>query len=232
MGDKGTILHMRQIRWRVAALIAILLSAFDWGTALARTVRIVAFGDSLSAGFELPADASFPAQLEAALRARGRDVNVVNAGVSGDTASDGLARLDWSVSKSADLVIVEFGANDMLRGLPPEITRRALDEIIGKLQARGASVLLAGMRSMANLGEVYRRQFEAIYPELANAHQVPLYPFFLEGVAENGAFNLSDGLHPNRTGVAKIVSGILPEVEAALDRIGASETSFGGSGNR
>ena len=223
---------MRQIGWRAAAVGAILLSGLHSGTALARTLRIVAFGDSLSAGFELSANASFPAQLEAALRARGRDVSVVNAGVSGDTASDGLARLDWSVPKSADLVIVEFGANDMLRGLPPAITRRALDEILSKLQARGASVLLAGMRSMTNLGEVYRGQFEAIYPDLAKAHQVPLYPFFLEGIAGNGAFNLSDGLHPNRAGVAKIVAAILPEVEAALDRISDSETSSGGSRNR
>jgi acyl-CoA thioesterase-1 len=199
---------------------------------VARTIRIVTFGDSLSAGFELPANASFPAQLEAALRAKGRDVTVINAGASGDTASNGLARLEWSVPKDADLVIVEFGANDMLRGLDPAITRRALDEIIAKLQARGASVLLAGMRSMSNLGEAYRGRFEAIYPELAKAHQVPLYPFFLEGIAEQAAFNLADGMHPNQTGVAKIVAGILPAVEAALDRLGDASASSGAAGNR
>jgi acyl-CoA thioesterase-1 len=223
---------MRQIRWRAAALLALLISPFYSGIALARTLQIVAFGDSLSAGFDLPANASFPAQLEAALRAKGRDVTVVNAGVSGDTASDGVARLDWSVPASADLVIVEFGANDMLRGLDPVITQRALDQIITKLQARGASVLLAGMRSMTNLGEDYRGRFEAIYPELAKAHQVPLYPFFLEGIAEQAAFNLSDGMHPNRTGVAKIVEAILPAVEAELDRLTDARASSGVAGNR
>jgi acyl-CoA thioesterase-1 len=224
---------MRQIgRLRFGTLVALLVSLFQPGTALARTLRIVAFGDSLSAGFELPANGSFPAQLEAALRAKGRDVTVVNAGVSGDTASDGLARLDWSVPAGADLVIVEFGANDMLRGLDPAITRRALDEIITRLQARGASVLLAGMRSMTNLGESYRGQFETIYPELAKAHGVPLYPFFLEGIAEQAAFNLADGMHPNRSGVRKIVAGILPLVEAALDQIGGAKASSGAVGNR
>jgi acyl-CoA thioesterase I len=223
---------MRQIRWRGAALLALLISLFYPGTALARTLGIVAFGDSLSAGFQLPGNASFPAQLEAALRAKGRDVAVINAGVSGDTASDGLARLDWSVPKGVDLVIVEFGANDMLRGLDPAITRRALDGIITRLQARGASVLLAGMRSMTNLGESYRGQFEAIYPELAQAHQVPLYPFFVDGIAEQAAFNLPDGLHPNRAGVAKIVEGILPSVEAALDRIEGKQPSSAAPGNR
>jgi acyl-CoA thioesterase-1 len=223
---------MRQIRWRAAALLALLISSFHSGIALARTVQIVAFGDSLSAGFELPANASFPAQLEAALRAKGRDVTVINAGVSGDTASDGLARLDWSMPNGADLIIVEFGANDMLRGLTPEITRRALDQIITRLQARGAFVLLAGMRAMTNLGQSYRAEFEGIYPELATAHQVPLYPFFLEGIAEQAVFNLSDGLHPNRAGIAKIVAGILPNVEAALDRIGDAKASSGAAGNR
>jgi acyl-CoA thioesterase-1 len=224
---------MRQIgRLRFGAIVALFVSIFHPGTALARTLRIVAFGDSLSAGFQLPANASFPAQLEAALRAKGRDVTVVNAGVSGDTASDGLARLDWSVPQGADLVIVEFGANDMLRGLDPAITRRALDSIITRLQARGASVLLAGMRSMTNLGESYRGQFEAIYPELAKAHQVPLYPFFLEGIAEQAAFNLTDGIHPNRNGVATIVAGILPSIEAALDRLSDAGASSGATGNR
>jgi acyl-CoA thioesterase-1 len=214
---------MRQIgRLRLGAIVALLVSLFHPGTALARTLRIVAFGDSLSAGFNLPANASFPAQLEAALRAKGRDVAVVNAGVSGDTASDGLARLDWSVPAGADLVIVEFGANDMLRGLDPAITRRVLDEIISKLQARGVSVLLAGMRSLSNLGEAYREKFEAIYPDLAKTHHVPLYPFFLEGVAEQPGLSLSDGMHPNRIGVAKVVTGILPSVEAALDRLPAT----------
>jgi acyl-CoA thioesterase I len=217
---------------RFGALLTVLFSLFHTGTALARTLRIVAFGDSLSAGFMLPASASFPGQLESALRAKGRDVAVVNAGVSGDTASDGLARIDWSVPKGADLVIVEFGANDMLRGLDPAITRRALDQIITKLKGRGASVLLAGMRSVSNLGETYRAEFESIYPALAKAHQVPLYPFFLEGIAEQPAFNLGDGIHPNRAGVAKIVAGILPSVEAALDQIQKASAPSSSVGNR
>src|SRR3954447_9663861 len=180
-GNRGLILHMRHIgRFRLGALLTVLFSLFHAETALARTLRIIAFGDSLSAGFMLPASASFPGQLETALRAKRLDVKVVNAGVSGDTASDGLARIDWSVPKGADLVIVEFGANDMLRGLDPSITRRALDQIITKLKARGASVLLAGMRSVTNLGESYRADFEGIYPALAKEHWVPLYPFFLE----------------------------------------------------
>ncbi|MBV8850078.1 MAG: arylesterase [Methylobacteriaceae bacterium] len=224
---------MRHIgRLRFGALIALLVALLHPGTAVARTIHIVAFGDSLSAGFMLPAGASFPGQLEAALRAKGRDVSVVNAGVSGDTASDGLARLDWSVPKSTDLVIVEFGANDMLRGLDPSIARRALDEIITRLKARGVPVLLAGMRSVTNLGESYRAEFEGIYPALAKEHQVPLYPFFLEGIAQQPAFNLADGIHPNQAGVAKIVAGILPSVEAALDQIRDPSTSSERAGNR
>ncbi|GAC1339776.1 MAG: arylesterase [Beijerinckiaceae bacterium] len=199
---------------------------------MARPLRIVAFGDSLSAGFMLPPDAAFPAQLEAALRARGRDVTVLNASVSGDTASGGLARLDWSVGEGADLVMVELGANDMLRGTDPAVTHRALDAIITRLQARGMAVLLAGMRSAPNLGSIYGQAFEDIYPALAKAHQVPLYPFFLDGIASDAAFTLEDGLHPNRAGVAKIVEGILPSVEAALDRLDAATAASDVAGNR
>ena len=201
---------MRQVRWRAAALLAVLLSPFHSGTALARQLRIVAFGDSLSAGFMLPANASFPGQLEAALRARGRDVTVVNAGVSGDTASDGLARLDWSVPTDADLVIVEFGANDMLRGLDPATVRANLDAMIAKIQASGAKLLLTGMLASPNFGEEYQRDFNRIYPELAQAHGVPLYPFLLDGVALDPQFNQPDGLHPNERGVAIMVDSIAP----------------------
>ncbi len=223
---------MRQLRWRAAALLALLVSPFQQGNALARPIRVVAFGDSLSAGFMLPANASFPGELEAALRAKGRDVDVINAGVSGDTASDGLARLDWSVPKGADLVIVEFGANDMLRGIDPAITGRALDEIITRLKARGSAVLLAGMRSVTNNGERYRAEFEAIYPALAEKYRVPLYPFFLEGIAQDPQFNLGDGIHPNQAGVAKIVADILPMVEAALDQLQAGQASSAAPANR
>ncbi len=223
---------MRQLRWRAAALFALLVSPFHQGNALARPIRVVAFGDSLSAGFMLPANASFPGRLEAALRAKGRDVDVINAGVSGDTATDGLARLDWSVPKGADLVIVQFGANDMLRGIDPAVTRRVLDEIITRLKARGSAVLLAGMRSVTNNGERYRAEFEAIYPALAEKYRVPLYPFFLEGIAQDPQFNLGDGIHPNQAGVAKIVADILPMVEAALDQLQAGQASSAAPANR
>src|SRR5438477_477871 len=143
-----------------------------------RPVTIVAFGDSLTAGFGLPANEAFPAKLEAALKAKGHAVAVVNAGVSGDTASGGLARLDWSVPEGTDAVIVELGANDMLRGVDPRITRRALDEIVRRLTERRIAVLVAGMRAIPNLGVDFRQDFEAIYPEVAAKYDALLFPFF------------------------------------------------------
>ena len=184
--------------------------------AFARTLQVVAFGDSLSAGYQLPADAAFPAQLEKALKADGFDVAVANAGVSGDTASGGLERVDWSVPDGTDLAIVELGANDMLRGIDPAVTRQALDTIVTRLQKRGVKVLLAGMYAAPNLGPDYGAKFAGIYSGLAREHAVPLYPFFLAGVAGKPNLHLPDGLHPTREGVAAIVKGILPDVEAAL----------------
>jgi len=183
-----------------------------------RVTRIVALGDSLSAGYLLPAKDAFPAVLEAALRAKGRKVEVSNAGVSGDTASGGLERLDWAVGECADLVIVELGANDMLRGTDPVITKAALGKIIAGLQARKAKVLLAGMVAAPGMGRDYETRFNAIYPQLAQEFSVPLYPFFLEGVAGDRSLLLSDGMHPNRQGVDVIVRNILPAVEALLDQ--------------
>jgi acyl-CoA thioesterase-1 len=179
--------------------------------------RIVALGDSLTAGYLLPADASFPAILEEKLRAGGFPVDVANAGVSGDTASGGLARLDWSVPDGTDLVIIELGANDMLRGIDPAITRAALGTIIEKLQGRNIKVLLAGMLATPSLGEAYRQAFDAIYPALAQAYHVPLYPFFLDGVMAEPKLSLPDGLHPNRAGVETIVSRILPKLLPLLE---------------
>lgn len=196
----------------LAALCAAALSPAA-SSANAAPVGIVAFGDSLSAGYCLDPGESFPEQLEAALRARGHDVTVTNAGVSGDTASDGLARLEWSVPAQADIVIVELGANDMLRGLDPAITRKALATILGKLKGRKQAALLAGMLAGRNLGDGYAARFDAIYPELARQYGVPLYPFFLDGVAGQAALNLQDGMHPTAAGVTKIVKGILPQVE-------------------
>ena len=182
----------------------------------AQTLQIVAFGDSLSAGYELPEDAGFPAQLERALRSEGLDVKVTNAGVSGDTASGGLERVDWSVPDGTDLVIVELGANDMLRGIDPSLTRQAMDGILSRLTQRKIAVVLAGMYAAPNLGADYSARFASIYSGLAKSYGVPLYPFFLAGVVGKPNLHLADGLHPNREGVAAIVEGILPTVEAAI----------------
>jgi acyl-CoA thioesterase-1 len=184
-----------------------------------RTVKIVALGDSLTAGYNLPASAAFPARLEKALRAKGLAVDVANAGVSGDTASGGLARLDWSVPEGTDAVIVELGANDMLRGLDPKVTRSALEEIVRRLEARKLAVLLAGMRAIPNLGVDYVQGFENIYTDIAAKHDVILYPFFLEGIAGDRAFNQRDGLHPTAEGVDRIVAGILPKAQELVARV-------------
>ncbi len=181
-----------------------------------RPLKIIALGDSLTAGYQLPGSAAFPAVLEKALRAKGYDVHLVNAGVSGDTASGGLARLDWSLGDSADGVILELGANDMLRGVDPAATKKALTEIMSRLRSHGIRILLAGMRAAPNLDKSYREQFEAIYPALAKEFDVPLYPFFLDGVAGNPSLELADGLHPNAQGVDRIVEKFLPIAERFL----------------
>lgn len=179
-------------------------------------VSIVALGDSLTAGYGLDPGQAFPEQLEAALKARGLDVSVANAGVSGDTSSDGLARLDWSVPAEARIVIVELGANDALRGIDPAVTRQALTQILMRLKERSQTVLVAGMLAPRNLGEDYAKRFDAIYPELAARFGVALYPFFLEGVATDASLNQPDGLHPTAAGVAKIVAHMLPQVETMV----------------
>nr|WP_238179106.1 arylesterase [Methylobacterium dankookense] len=184
-----------------------------------RTLKLVALGDSLTAGYRLPGDSAFPAVLERELAKRGHGVSIANAGVSGDTATGGLDRVDWSVPDGTDGVILELGANDMLRGTDPAVTRKALDAIVARLKARGIPVLLAGMRASANLGPDYIARFDAIYPDLAHQYGLVLYPFFLEGVAGERGLNLDDGLHPNPKGVDRIVAGILPAVESFLGRL-------------
>jgi acyl-CoA thioesterase-1 len=206
----------------VAAAVTL---AFGALAAAERPVKIVALGDSLMAGYQLPESAAFPAQLERALRARGVAAEVVNAGVSGDTSSGGLARLDWSVPQGTDAVILELGANDMLRGVDPKVTRAALDAIIGKLKARGIAVLLCGMRAPPNLGPDYARAFDAIYPELAAQHGVLFYPFFLEGVAAELGLNQRDGMHPTADGIAAIVTRIGPKVEELIRRVRSGNNS-------
>jgi acyl-CoA thioesterase-1 len=184
--------------------------------ATAESFRIVGFGDSLMAGYGLDPGQSVPEKLEALLRGRGHDVVIANAGVSGDTSSGGLSRLDWSVPDDTQLVILELGANDMLRGIGPEITEANLDAMIGKLKSRGIDVLLAGMRAAPNLGPDYQQAFDGMFSRLAEKHDVPLYPFFLDGVAAEPSLLLDDGMHPNAAGVDRIVEGILPSVEAVL----------------
>jgi acyl-CoA thioesterase-1 len=184
-----------------------------------RPVRIVVLGDSLSAGFGLAAQDALPAKLERALKAKGLAVAIENAGVSGDTASGGLGRLDWSVGEGVDAVIVELGANDSLRGLDPKLTRAALDGIIRRLKERRIAVLLAGMLAPRNYGPDYVKAFDPIYPELAAAHDVILYPFILEGVAGIPALNQGDGMHPTAAGVDVMVKGMLPKVEELIARV-------------
>ncbi len=208
--------------------LALLALAIVWmiaagGPARAEPLRLVAFGDSLTAGLGLPADQAFPARLQAALKAKGHDVLIENAGVSGDTTSAGLARLDWSVPQGTDGVILELGANDALRGINPAITEKALDSMLGRLKGRNIPVLLAGMLAPPNLGPAYGAQFNAIYGHLAEKYQVPLYPFFLDGVAGQPGLNQPDGLHPTSAGVDVIVEKMRPAVEAFVEKIKAAK---------
>nr|WP_321461543.1 arylesterase [uncultured Cohaesibacter sp.] len=174
------------------------------------SIRILAFGDSLSAGYQLPAGTGFTDQLEKQLRQSGLDVEVINAAVSGDTTASGLSRLDWSTPDDVDLVLLELGANDALQGLPVEKAKANLAAMIEKFQQKGIRVLLLGMRAPPNMGPDYSRAFDAIYPDLANRYQIPLYPFFLEDVAAQPQLNLQDGIHPNREGIEIIVRKIVP----------------------
>jgi acyl-CoA thioesterase-1 len=195
------------------------------GNAADRPIKIVALGDSLSAGFGLSVEAAFPSKLAEALKAKSVAVTIVNAGVSGDTASGGLDRLDWSVPDGTDAVILELGANDALRGLDPAVTKSALETILRKLADRHIPVLLAGMQAPRNLGADYARDFDAIYPALASTHPVVFYPFFLDGVAADPRLNQADGLHPNVAGVDVIVARILPQVEELITRARAARGS-------
>lgn len=182
------------------------------GFAAAAPLKILALGDSLTAGYNLPADASFPAQLQKALRDKGLQATVINAGVSGDTTAGGLARLDWALADKPSHALVALGANDMLRGLSPEEAKSNLDTIITRLKQADVKVMLVGMLAAPNLGSEYGRRFNAIFPDLAKKHDVPLYPFFLDEVANNPKLNLGDGIHPNRDGVATMVRKMLPQI--------------------
>jgi acyl-CoA thioesterase-1 len=202
--------------------IALAVSLAGAAGAMAAPKRLVVLGDSLSAGYQLPADAAFPSVLERALKAKGLDVRVVNAAVSGDTASAGLERFDWALGDGADAVIVGLGANDMLRGIDPAVTEKALSAILSRLNQRNIPVLLAGMYAAPGMGAAYEQRFNGVFPQLAKRHDAILYPFLLEGVAQVARLNLNDGMHPNRQGVEEIVRRILPSVEKLLQRAAGS----------
>lgn len=205
---------MAAIRWIVGVLV---IALFALNTARADTVTLVALGDSLTAGYELPPGTGFPAQLEAALKAEGADVVVRDAGVSGDTTAGGLSRLDWSVGPDTDGVILALGANDALRGIDPEQTRANLTAILDRLAERDMPVLLAGMLAPPNLGEDYGAAFKQVFVDLAE-RDVVFYPFFLDGVAARPELNLADGMHPTEEGVAVMVANILPQVRELIAR--------------
>jgi len=197
----------------VTAALAVALAGTQ---AVGRVPVILDFGDSLTAGYGLPAGQAFPARLEAWLHQQGIEARVVNAGVSGDTTAGGLARLDWALADKPDLVILALGANDALRGIAPSTVRENLDKMIGKIEVSGAKLLLLGMLAPPNWGEEYSHAFDQIFPELARIHHLPLYPFFLEGVAMKPELNQPDGLHPNERGVAVLVDRIAPVVARLL----------------
>ena len=204
---------------RVACSVALFAGIAVQSANAQAPVKIVALGDSLTAGYGLSDADGFVPRLQAALTAKGIAADLQNAGVSGDTASDGLARLDWSVPEGTEAVILELGANDMLRGIKPEVTRNALDAILRRLTERHIAVLFCGMRAAPNLGPEYGRDFESIYPDLAAKYDVLLYPFFLDGVAGDLSLVQHDGLHPTPTGVDIIIQRILPKVEELVAHI-------------
>ncbi|MFL4989927.1 arylesterase [Microvirga tunisiensis] len=202
-----------------AAVLVAVIAPLPAAHAQNNPIRLVALGDSLSAGYNLPQEAAFPVALERALKAKGYRVEVANAGVSGDTSSGGLDRLDWSVPDGTDGVILELGANDMLRGLDPAGTRKNVEAIVERLKSRNIPVMLAGMYASRNLGPEYVQRFDSIYPDIAKKHDLVLYPFFLDGVAGDRSLNLPDGMHPTAKGVEIIVERILPSVESFLARL-------------
>jgi acyl-CoA thioesterase I len=216
----------RQVRVFVHMLVLAMV-LIGTGTVFAQTpaanetkpIKMVVLGDSLTAGLGLSASSAFPARLQKSLKSKGIAVDMINAGVSGDTASGGRDRLDWSVPEGTEAVILELGANDALRGIDPKVTRAALTDILTRLKARKIAVLLCGMVAPPNYGSDYSARFNAIYPELAKSFGVPLYPFFLEGVATEARLNQADGLHPTAKGIDVIVKNILPTVEAFLGTI-------------
>jgi acyl-CoA thioesterase-1 len=204
----------------IAVLMLALMTVLNpaWAEAT-KPVKLVVLGDSLSAGLGLPAQEAFPTKLQKSLQAKGIAIDMTNAGVSGDTTSGGRDRLDWSVPDGTDGVIIELGANDALRGIDPDLTRTALTDIVQRLKARKIPLMLCGMLAPPNYGAEYAARFNSIYPDLAKKFDVPLYPFFLDGVAADAKLNQADGIHPTAAGVDIIVGNIMPTVEAFLRNI-------------
>lgn len=198
--------------------LALLLAALSHNPAAAEPVKILAFGDSLTAGYGLPEAETLTAQLSQALAKMGREAAVINGGVSGDTTAGGVSRIDWALADQPKVMILALGGNDMLRGIDPASTRSNLEAVITKAQAAGVEIVLAGMLAPPNLGPEYGDEFNRIYPELATRHDVPLYPFFLDGVAAEAALNQGDGMHPNAAGVRVIVERVLPDVIRLIER--------------
>jgi acyl-CoA thioesterase-1 len=221
--EKGKeVKKMKRAAVLIAALIAgVVLVPLHKIAASPSVPVIVAFGDSLTAGLGLARDQAFPAQLQAALNARGSAAKVINAGVSGDTATAALQRIDWALPDDADAVIIELGGNDALQGIPPDGTKAAIEKVIEKVQARGLPVLLAGQEAPPNMGKDYADRFRAIFADLAQRYDVIFYPFFLEGAALNDELMQEDGIHPNAKGVAVIVENIMPKVDELLARVQA-----------
>lgn len=205
----------------IAVLMLALMTVANpaWADAT-KPIKLVVLGDSLSAGLGLPAQDAFPAKLQKALQAKGIAVDMTNAGVSGDTSSGGRDRLDWSVPEGTEGVVLELGANDAMRGIDPDLTRAALTDIVRRLKARKIAVMLCGMLAPPNFGADYGARFNSIYPDLAKQFDVPLYPFFLDGVAAEAKLNQADGIHPTAEGVNIVVNNMLPTVEAFLRTIG------------
>lgn len=209
----------------VAVGVAAIVAPFSVSADEAQPITLVAFGDSLTAGYGVKASESFPAQLQMALQAKGYKVTVVNAGVSGDTTADGLRRFDWAMQPKPDGVILELGANDALRGIDPKEPSANLDKMLASLKSLDVPVLLTGMKAPNNWGDDYVKAFDAIYTGLATKYDIPLYPFFLDGVALDPGFSQPDGLHPTASGIGEVVKRILPDVEALVQRISQRKTA-------
>ncbi|HZG09936.1 MAG TPA: arylesterase [Allosphingosinicella sp.] len=207
---------------RIVYALLLIMGFESAASAQARDVHILAFGDSLTAGYGLPAAQGFAPQLQDVLRRNGVRAFVTNAGVSGNTAGNGRARVRWTLDglkQKPDLAIVALGANDMLRGIRPEQTREDLDVILAEFKKRGIPVIVAGMLAAPNLGRDYMTKFNSIFPDLARKYDALLYPFFLAGVAGNSALNLPDRVHPNFQGIKRMVTGIAPTVMRAVERL-------------